>query len=66
MSDPTEEEAVEAIKSMGIIQDEEQIREALRRCDNNPQVRGGRGKGGDEEGRGERRGGGGEGERRGG
>lgn len=36
MSDPTEE-AVEAIKGMGITHDEDQIREALWRCGNNPQ-----------------------------
>jgi len=36
MSDPTEE-AVEAIKGMGITHDENQIREALWRCGNNPQ-----------------------------
>ena len=36
MSDPTEE-AIEAIKAMGLSQDEEHIRAALRRCNNNPQ-----------------------------
>lgn len=36
MSDPTEE-AIEAIKAMGLSQDENHIREALRRCNNNPQ-----------------------------
>ena len=36
MSDPTEE-AIEAIKAMGLTQDEYQIREALHRCNNNPQ-----------------------------
>ena len=43
MSEPTEQEmeaiqeTIEAIKAMGITQDEDQIREALRRCNNNPQ-----------------------------
>lgn len=36
MSDPTEE-AIEAIKAMGLSQDEDHIREALRRCNNNAQ-----------------------------
>lgn len=36
MSDPTEE-AIEAIKAMGLSQDEDQIREALHRCNNNAQ-----------------------------
>ena len=36
MSEPTED-SVEAIKGMEITHDEEQIREALRRCNNNPQ-----------------------------
>ncbi len=36
MSDPTEE-AIEAIKAMGLSHDEDHIREALRRCNNNPQ-----------------------------
>jgi hypothetical protein len=36
MSDPTEE-AIEAIKGMGLYHDEEDIREALRRCNNNAQ-----------------------------
>lgn len=36
MSDPTEE-AIEAIKAMGLSHDDAHIREALRRCNNNPQ-----------------------------
>lgn len=36
MTDPTEE-AIEAIKAMGLTQDEDHIREALRRCNNNAQ-----------------------------
>ena len=36
MSEPTKD-FVEAVKGMGITHDEEQIQEALRRCNNNPQ-----------------------------
>lgn len=46
MTEPVED-PVEAIRAMGIVQDENQIRAALEQCNNNPQVEGeGGGRGG--------------------
>ena len=41
MSEPEVEEAVERIKALGVIRDEQEIRQALEQCNNNAEVSGG-------------------------